>query len=544
MIVEIFGELMKLCYFCSQIIKDNIINMFNKDNLIYFNQPNEADNWVWRIENGVGDWVRKQNNKSFWYVVLWESKRAGILVKDITREEFATLLVQECMEALSEGDTVEKIVYSIEKFQYKRHLKEFDKQPDLSFIRTYVRDVSDLLTRDVPNKTKNDVFTLEQRMREFLTNATAKEAYAKVCFHPIYEGKTATMSVENYVSKKFWDENRPSRRVIFECIDESLTEEKVEMLYGRFGSLSNTKLFIASTHTFSGNVKKEAGRHDIGLVLVNPEHQVTEKNFVLPRTRGNQQPDEVLWHRMLIGEEKMTVPILTYDSGRIDDSLSYILYKHASCDKKNLFVSAPILSDAEIENVALELVKPQVERYVSLLSQWNLSDKVPVCEIDPYQLAKDMGLTVNRGKTGRKLGHIDIGHKKVTLSSRVKEKAPGDRYSMAHEIGHNIFHRRISEKAEDGCHHIVSNTKKWLEHHANYFASCLLMPAPVIRLLYNIYWKKEFKSEKVAPLHIQQTYYQDPIFQRVVCPVARKMKISPNAAYLRLKKMGLLIIKT
>ena len=523
---------------------DNKNNMFNTENLKYFNQPNEADNWVWRIENGVGDWVKKHNNKSFWYIVLWESKRASILIEGINREEFATLLVQECMEALTEGDTVEKIVHSIEKFPYKRHLREFDKQPDSSFIRTYVREVSDLLTRDVPNEIKNEEFTLEQRMHEYLTNAIAKEAYAKVCFHPIYNGKTATMSIENYVSKKFWDENRPSRRVIFECVDERLTEEKVEMLYGRFGSLCNTKLFIASTHTFSGNVKKEAERHDIGLVLVNPKHEVVEDNFVLPRTRGSQLSDENLWHNMLLGQEKMTVAILAYDSGRIDDSLSFILYKHASCDKKNLFVAAPILSDAEIEDVALGLVKPQVERYVSLLSRLNLFDKVPSCEIDPYQIAKEMGLTVNRGKTGRRLGHIDICHKKVTLSSRVKDKDPGDRYSMAHEIGHNVFHRRISEKAEDGCHHIVSNTKKWLEHHANYFASCLLMPAPVIRQLYIIYWKKEFKSEKVTPLHIKQTYYKDPIFQRVVCPVARKMKVSPNAVYIRLKKMGLLIDET
>lgn len=174
--------------------------MFNADNLKYFNQPNEADNWIWRIENGVGDWVKK-NNKSFWYVVLWESKRSEILKKEITREEFATLLVQECMEALSEGDTVDKIVYSIEKFPYKRHLKAFDKQPDASKVRQYVKEVSDLLTRDVTMESSNDDYTLEQRVQEHLEKLTANETYAKVCIHPIYNGKTATMSIEKYVSK-------------------------------------------------------------------------------------------------------------------------------------------------------------------------------------------------------------------------------------------------------------------------------------------------------------------------------------------------------
>lgn len=518
--------------------------MKNKENLKYFNQPNEADNWVWRIENGVGDWVRKQNNKSFWYIVLWESKRSAILKEETTRENFATLLVQECIEAIPEGDTVDKIVHSIEKFQYKRHLKEFDKQLDSSFVRNYVNVVSALLTCDVPIISSTEDFSLEQRMQEYLTTATANETYAKVCIHPIYNGKTATMSVENYVSKRFWDERRPSHTVIFECVDGSLTVEKVEMLYARFGSLSNTKLFIASTHSFSGSVKKEAESYKIGLVLVNPQHKVNEDNFVLPRTWGNQQPEEELWLKMLVGEDGMMVPILAYDAGRIDDSLSYILYKHASCDKKNLFVAAPILSDDEIEETALDLIKPQVEQYVSLLRQCKSSDKVPSCEIDPYKIANDLGLTVSRGKIGKKLGHIDIEHKFVTLSSRIKDKDPRERYSMAHEIGHHIFHQRVCEKAEDGHHHMASNTKRWLEHHANYFSSCLLMPAPVISLLYSIYWEKEFKNNKVAPLHVTKPYYNDYNFQHVACPIARKMKVSSGAVYIRLKKLGLLLDET
>ena len=44
--------------------------MKNEDNLRFFNQPVEADKWVWRIENGVGDYIRKEGNKSLWYIVL------------------------------------------------------------------------------------------------------------------------------------------------------------------------------------------------------------------------------------------------------------------------------------------------------------------------------------------------------------------------------------------------------------------------------------------------------------------------------------------
>ena len=518
--------------------------MKNKENIKLFHQPAEADNWIWRIENGVGDWVKQKNDKSFWYIVLWESKRQGILKEETTREKFCRLLVQECEKALSDGDTETKIFHNIEKFKYKRDLKNFDKIPEMSLVREYVYEVSALLTKDIPSQTATAEFTLEQRMEEYLTSTTASENFTKVCIRPIYNGKTATMSLENYVSQRFMDEHRPSRTVIFECVNETVTEEKVETIYGRFCKLSNTKLFIASTHAFSGNVKKEAGDRDIGLVLVNPQYKVNEYCFVLPRVRGDQPSEEMLWLRMLEGKEKMTVPILVYDNDRIDDSLSFILYKHALCEKKNLFVAAPVLSDSEIEAEALRLIKPQVDKYVLQLRQCGPDDKVPLCVIDPYSLAEEMGLTVNRGKTGRHLGQIDFDNKEVTLSDRQEYDDPSDRFSMAHEIGHHIFHHPISEILKDGHHHIVTYAKKWLEHHAHYFASCLLMPAPVIRMLYSIYWKKEFKSEKVSAIYVDNDYYYDPVFQRVIGPVARKMRVSKQAAYIRLHKMGLICDKS
>ena len=43
----------------------------------------------------------------------------------------------------------------------------------------------------------------------------------------------------------------------------------------------------------------------------------------MPRTPGSQNDEEVLWHMMLVGTNDMTKPILVYDSGRIDDSLSF-----------------------------------------------------------------------------------------------------------------------------------------------------------------------------------------------------------------------------
>ena len=94
--------------------------------------------------------------------------------------------------------------------------------------------------------------------------------------------------------------------------------------------MTNTKLFVVSTHAFSGQVKKEADWHLIGLILVSPNHEITEDSFVLPRTPGSQNDEEVLWHMMLVGTNDMTKPILVYDSGRIDDSLSFASWPASS----------------------------------------------------------------------------------------------------------------------------------------------------------------------------------------------------------------------
>ena len=514
--------------------------MNNIDNLKYFNQPYEADKWIWRIKNGVIDWIEKYN-KSFWYIVLWESKRMGVLNNDISRMDFAKLIFQECKDAIPETYTIDTIFHNLEKFKYKRHLAQLDQQPDSSLVRKYVKEVSELLTANIPISSTNDDFVLELCVEDYLKRYTANESYTKIIRHPIYEGKTTTLAFENYVSKKFLDENRPSSRILFECIKNRLTTEMVEILHGRFCSMDNTKLYVVSTYAFSGQVKKEAERYHIGLILVNPNHKINEDSFVLPRTPGNNYDEEVLWHKMLIGKNNTTEAILVYDSGRIDNSLSFALYKFGLCQKENLFVVAPLLSDEEIEAEAFRFVQPQADRYVSTLSCCAPNDKVPVCEIDPYPIAKNMGLTIKRGKTGRNMGVIDIEHQSVTLSNKVDKNAPNGRFFMAHEIGHNHFHRRVSEKAKDGVHSVVSHTKKWLEHHANYFASCLLMPSNVVHLLYDIYWKKEFHRNNTCPIKVKKDYYHDPVFQRVVGPIARKMNVSLQAAYIRLKKMGLVL---
>ncbi len=70
---------------------------------------------------------------------------------------------------------------------------------------------------------------------------------------------------------------------------------------------------------------------------------------------------------------------------------------------------------------------------------------------------------------------------------------------------------------------------------ADSFASCLLMPAPVVRLLFSIFAKRELGTTAWAlPPH------SCCVRQRVIVPIAKKMNVSTEAMTLRLEKLGLI----
>lgn len=127
----------------------------------------------------------------------------------------------------------------------------------------------------------------------------------------------------------------------------------------------------------------------------------------------------------------------------------------------------------------------------------------------------------------------------VRLSKGVKRYSPREQFSMGHEIGHDVLHSKDEYKnpstlsRDDYCQ---------MEREANYFASCLLMPREVTRLMYEIYWKKEFHEDDVKPLPIiKNLRYKSPLFQRIIGPASRHLNVSMDALMYRLRDMGLVV---
>ena len=524
--------------------------MLNVDNLKYFNQPNEADNWIWRIENGVGDWVNRQGekgdgDKSFWKLVLWVSQTyLRILNKDVTQPQFAQLLIEECPHTFKEGVTRDTLFHNIEKFKYNTSLKRIKEntEPEKSIVRVWVSEVEALLTKDVEKPAETGP-TLLQRMKEYAENEMATGGHDQVCVRPTYNGKKVGLSVERYVSKKFKDENRPSHVVIFEFVEEAVTECTVNMLYGKFctlSSLPSKKLYIVSTHTYTKNTQDEASAHGMGLVLVNLQYKVDEHCFVLPRSPEHK--NYFYYRKMLFGERTLTLPLIACDpyQNSIDGTILYFSMKDL-LSNNNFYVNrsqefkAPVLYNDEIEEIAMEYIKPQVDYFMNELQRCGEYDSVPECIIDPYQLASSMGLSIERGFTGEETALIDFDRKTITVSDKVQLNYHCARFGVAHDVGHHVLHSQEMVHAKKNGLTLPPTEKGWMEHHANHFASCLLMPAPVVRLLFSIFAKRNMGTTAWT-LPTQNCCVREC----VIAPIARKMNVSIEAMTFRLEKLGLI----
>ncbi|MBR4898443.1 MAG: ImmA/IrrE family metallo-endopeptidase [Prevotella sp.] len=517
--------------------------MDNTDNLKYFNQPQEADKWVWRIEHGVAEWIKKKNDKSYWKLVFWVSKtHLKILNERITIPEFAKLLIEECPHIFRDEETKETLFHSMEKFRYNRELNDFDKEHNI-YVSALIDEAVELLTKDVEKAVAPTLPTLQQRMQKYVSNAMATGSYDRVCVNHTYDGQRVSLSVEKYVSQKFRDEERYSHVIVFQCVEEAVTADIVYSLQGQFTSMSSLpskKLYIVSTCSYPKKIQDQAGKVNIGLVMVNLEYEVDENCFVLPRSP--ERTDYYYWRQMISGERPMTRPIIACDPYKnalegtiLYFSLADLLIKNNVSVNRSQKIKAPVLSNDDIEEIALGFIKSEVDELVSLLQRCEPNDKLPPCAIDPYKLAKSMGLRIERGYTGDKSALIDFEDRKVIISNEKQFFYHSARFDTGHEVGHYVLHYDVMAHAKAYRQIIHPNENDWMERQANHFAACLLMPAPVVRLLFDHFMIK----------HLGTVYYplqanSGCTVLNIITPIAKAMNMSVEAATIRLKKLGLI----
>lgn len=124
-------------------------------------------------------------------------------------------------------------------------------------------------------------------------------------------------------------------------------------------------------------------------------------------------------------------------------------------------------------------------------------------------------------------------------------------FTFAHETGHWVLHRRLIDQAHrHGCEDILifcrlKDAKKPVEWQADYFASCLLMPAAAVKEAFcTIYGSKplvlyNLKSSYCGPICFDPCVENWPILAATVKDAGNFTNVSKQAMIIRLQDLGL-----
>lgn len=557
-----------------------------------FLRPDEAVNWIYAMENGIKEWI-ENHNKQYWEIVRYVSEKRGILGKLrkdkkkvwLKREDFARALLKFCPKAVGKGETVSALKSSMEHYEYMDDLRNLDSLLSGRVVRHHIKEVEDIFDNKpiiVAHEDENKptlVDMLEQYLRREIDEQTGRFPLSRLCIRPQYDGISPAISVETYMSERFFKEHLPSHIIAYEFVDGVLEKSKLYELMGQYQG-KQVKLFIVSSCGLLPDVRALATDRGVGYVRLNPNSRMTSENYILPRSIEDYAKQ--LYNIEIIEDVKpMTAPLLIMDGTMLTSSLTDVLSENGVAVKSRRLLNIPFLSNDEIEKRANILTEKDVERKMRLLNNPDAD-----LSVDPFEYATQCGLSYSEEEMEEtQLGLLIIGNpNRVILKLEAlldpakaitninpnhrswctlqigevmgrtfydyrRKQSVRKRFTMAHELGHHLLHTAlfqeqgvISVGESKETLSVGKDESRWLECQANKFASCLLMPRTLVETLYVIYYKNCFKGA-VCPLHysfrLSETW---EAYGAIVGNLAQTLQVSYQAIRIRLQSLGLLIM--
>jgi len=169
-----------------------------------------------------------------------------------------------------------------------------------------------------------------------------------------------------------------------------------------------------------------------------------------------------------------------------------------------------------------------------------------------FNFNQDLGL---RG--GNKvLGRIYFSIPLIAIDKSVDPGGPIWRFTMAHEIGHFVLHRKLFLKSqstpnEDGLiddrrtllplDRVPKSPKDFLEYQANQYAAALLMPAPTVRMLImQVQEEIGLSPSRRGYIHLDSQPQNQADFRTIMAQMRLRYQTSYTACKIRLKELGIL----
>lgn len=386
-------------------------------------------------------------------------------------------------------------------------------------------------TTKIGTEYENRVFEYFSSLLEKDDIPGASKKHSIIQLHPKYKTSTGRVidcdiTIENYnpVCQDKW-----SSMVVIECkrykskpdiADLDEFQQKIHLI-----SESGVKGIFVTTVGFSSNFIKQAQKAHIGLLVLSDK----EEKWYACRNLSYRTEDQMA---ILCGQRQIgAFPIIYHEEYFVD--MVQLLKKLGVNLSNKMIIDIPYMKKSEIEDLANGLYK----KY--RFSSNDIAGEIIAKEYNDYRIRfDDMPMGV--------LGSLSLSEKVISVSNEIINDVHRRNFTLAHEIGHLILHRKLllgkMDKIQDYSMHYASQIPeqiiKRIEIQANYFASYLLMPRDLLIRKLSTLNVKYGMTKGYLFLDNQPCNQRD--VNMILTELSYIFNVSKEAVKIRLEEMNLL----
>lgn len=366
---------------------------------------------------------------------------------------------------------------------------------------------------------------------EKLPNASSK--YSKIFYHKKYICGRSGRAIETDISIETYNpyagnQEQWSTLIIIECkcYNSKVNISDYDEFRRKLTDISEygVKGIIVTTKGFSQTNIELAGKEKIALVVFS------DQNFKWLVGRClNKYPEQLM--PILKGEQSVGLNPISYYEGHFFSTPNLLNVLDVALKTRYEYY-IPFLSSEELKKKAKEIYQLQPLETNDVAGEV-LAKNFPMIEVRYDNLSQGL------------LGTIDIRNNIITLSEDIISDTNRVHFTLAHEIGHLVLHRKFLRKefssVDDYIDISILSDKniKRMEYQANVFASYLLLPERKfyyeVALLF-----KEYSITK-GRLYLDHQLCNRRNVSLILQRLSRKFQVSQQAIAIRLKNEKLLI---
>ena len=397
-------------------------------------------------------------------------------------------------------------------------------------MRIKKKPVNTILKGDIFEKRVFNLIRALLRNDDFYVNRKNSEIFQKKGYPS--ERRRSDIIFDITIESYLPDADEYSHLIVFECknLNKNVSVDDIEEFESKLRQVGehNTKGVLVSSKGFAKNTVNIAKSLKIGLIRVQSNDKLEwinyRKNKYAAKLKFSDNPNE---------------PFISSYKNKTFNNLADLLISLGAIDlyfHKEEYIKVPFVSEEKIENIIKRLWKYDIHNNGCL-------DTNKLCAFiqEKYSLKFDF-----RNLHNEVLGQIEFDPLKISVEKNLDENR--FRFTLCHEIGHLILHKKLLEKRikkrEDNDYSLSLNyqvmdmSNKRLEIQANIFASHLLIPKnPLIREVAKYFIKENIHKNYLyldsQPVNIRLT-------DNLLSLLSFKFKASKDAIRIKLIDLNLL----